>query len=401
VGDPPSQHAPRSGRRIAACIWTVVVGLVCLEGLSYAVGRYLQTKWCMYGVPRTPPSRIVASYADYLARRDPDVGWPFPDQFGSALFTATGARPSPAFPDTTPDTSVVSLYGSSFTQSSNSDAEAWGNVLAQIAGVRVANYGQGGYGTDQAYLRYKRTRADRSPIVILTQVSEDILRDLTRDRDLVLYETWWSFKPRFVLAADGSLQLVPLPQLSEEESQRLVGQRSPPLVLEHESFCPGGPAGVTVQCFPYTWSLFRGLGDFRLRAKLAHRPTYAEFYAPGHPLHGLEIAREICRAFAAEARARGQHPLVMLLPNREDVEHDRRTGEWYYAPLKKELEGADFDVLDFGDTLLEVARDRDLDSVYDASGHFTPAADHWLAEFVLAQLKRLPDWESSCRSRSG
>jgi hypothetical protein len=166
-----------------------------------------------------------------------------PDQFGSGLFTATGARPSPAFPDTTPDTSVVSLYGSSFTQSSNSDAEAWGNVLAQIAGVRVANYGQGGYGTDQAYLRYKRTRADRSPIVILTQVSEDYpagpdARPRPRAvRDVVVVQ------PRFVLAATDRSSSFPLPQLTEEESQRLVGQRSPPLVLEHESFCPGGPRG--------------------------------------------------------------------------------------------------------------------------------------------------------------
>jgi hypothetical protein len=167
------------------------------------------------------------TYEDYLRRRDPELGWPLPEQMGSALFTASGARPSPAFPDTTPETSEIALYGDSFTQSPNSDAETWGNVLAELSKRRVSNYGQGGYGTDQAFLRFRRNANDRSKFVILAQVAEDIVRNLTRYRDLVTYEMWYAYKPRFVLDAKGELRLVPIPKLSEAEHRRLIGLEEP------------------------------------------------------------------------------------------------------------------------------------------------------------------------------
>ena len=126
---------PRKGLRPLLALLCLVVSA---ESASYVGGRVLQKKWCMYGVPKLPASRIGTTYEDYLRRRDPEVGWPLPEQYGSRLFDAYGARPSPAFPDTTPETSQVSLYGDSFTQSASSDEEAWGTVLARISGRRVA-----------------------------------------------------------------------------------------------------------------------------------------------------------------------------------------------------------------------------------------------------------------------
>src|SRR5262249_34346857 len=186
------------------------------------------------GVARHPADRIVKPSDESLRPRDPLVGWPFPDQYGGKLFNSTGARPSPAFPDTTPETAQISLYGDSFTQSPNSDEDAWGNVLARLSGRRVANYGQGGDGTDPAFLRYRRNARDKAAVVVLSHVTEDILRNLTRDRDLILYETWFAYKPRFVLGENGALELVQIPSLTEEEHLRLEGAASPRFDLEHE-----------------------------------------------------------------------------------------------------------------------------------------------------------------------
>jgi len=365
---------------------------VSAETASYAAGKILQRKWCMYGVPVLPPSRMQTTYEDYLRRRDPELGWPLPEQMGSALFTASGARPSPAFPDTTPETSEIALYGDSFTQSPNSDAETWGNVLAELSKRRVSNYGQGGYGTDQAFLRFRRNANDRSKFVILAQVAEDIVRNLTRYRDLVTYEMWYAYKPRFVLDAKGELRLVPIPKLSEAEHRRLIGLEEPPLELEDESFRPGGPAGATLLCFPFTAALVRNFGDYRMRARLARRPPYAEFYATGHPLHALEITASIFETFAKEARARGAVPLALLFPNRSDLERLRASKETWYAPLARELEARHVELLDYGPKLLEVFRDRPMDDVYDSTGHFRAEADRRLAEFVLAKLSTFPAW---------
>ncbi len=388
----PRKRTPASVAVISLC------ALVSLECASYAAGRVLQHQWCMFGVPTTPVGRIVPTYEEYLRRRDPILGWPFPDEVGSKTIDATGARPSPAFPDTTPETSQISLYGDSFTQSRNSDEDAWGNVLAVLSGRRVANYGMGGYGTDQAYLRFKNNGRDRSRIVVLSHVAEDILRNLTRNRDLIIYEMWYAYKPRFVLGPDGLLQLIPLPTLSEPEHLRLEGVESPQLQLDYESFYPGGPAGATALRFPFTWSILRNLGDFRMRAKLARRPYYAEFYEPTHPLRSLQITREICRAFAADAKARGQRPLVMLFPNREDLQRYRRSREWCYGPLVAELEAAGIELLEFGTVLAERAGARSLDEVYDGTGHFSRESDRWLAESVLAKLQTFPEWDALPRA---
>jgi len=135
-----------------------------------------------------------------------------------------------------------------------------------------------------------------------------------------------------------------------------------------------------------------------MRAKLARRPYYAEFYEPTHPLRSLQITREICRAFAADAKARGQRPLVMLFPNREDLQRYRRSREWCYGPLVAELEAAGIELLEFGTVLAERAGARSLDEVYDGTGHFSRESDRWLAESVLAKLQTFPEWDALPRA---
>jgi hypothetical protein len=380
------EPAPRKGpRRLLALLCL----LVSAEAASYVAGRVLQKKWCMYGVPKLPASRIQTTYEDYLRRRDPEVGWPLPEQYGSKLFDAYGARPSPAFPDTTPETSQVSLYGDSFTQSACSDEDAWGNVIARRSGLRVANYGQGGYGTDQAFLRYLRNVRDHAKVVVLGHLSEDILRNLTRDRDLLTYEMFYAYKPRFVLDAEGGLELVPIPNLSADEAERFLGAKGPAFELEHESFAPGGPTGATLLRFPFTLALARNFGDFRMRARLARRPSWAEFYASGHPLHGLEITAGICRAFVDEAKRRGQLPIVLLLPNKEELLHFRAKGETYYRPLADALASNGVDAIDFCPALAAFAEGKTMEEVYDGTQHFAPPTDRRLAEFVLEKIRSL------------
>ena len=101
------------------------------------------------------PNINKVDFDHYLQRRDPKLGWPLPAHIGAKDFDASGARPSPTFPK--PGRECVALYGNSFTYGEEvGDADAWGNVLSGMLGCRVANYGVGAYGTDQALLRFLR-----------------------------------------------------------------------------------------------------------------------------------------------------------------------------------------------------------------------------------------------------
>jgi hypothetical protein len=284
----------------------------------------------------------------------------------------------------------VSLYGDSFVFGDEVDDEhAWANLLAHKLGVRIANYGVGGYGTDQAFLRFRANTGDTSSVVVLGHLSENILRVLTRDRDLLNYSRYYALKPRFVLDEHGTLRLLPLPELSEDEYLRSVALKSPLLAIEDETFQPGGPAGACSFEFPFTLSLVRSFGDFRLRAALHGRPEYAAFYDPQSPLRGVALTATILETFTREAKERGKRPIVLILPTRGDILWVRKTGSWTYGPLLEELAKRRIDVLDFGPRLNEYIGAHDVFAFFKTRAHYSEATSSVLADFMYQQLAPL------------
>jgi hypothetical protein len=78
----------------------------------------------------------------------------------------------------------ITTYGNSFTQCDQvSDGETWQEYLAAHLGEPIRNYGVGGYGVYQAYLRMLREEAD-SEYVILNVWSDDHYRSIYSWRTL-------------------------------------------------------------------------------------------------------------------------------------------------------------------------------------------------------------------------
>jgi hypothetical protein len=375
------------GRRKLTWLTLALVAAGTVETGAYFLSLVMQKRWVMFAAPEETGDH--SRYQGYLESRDPVLGWPYPAEFTAAskIWDRTGARPSPAFDCSQP--ARVSLYGDSFTQSECGDVETWGNQLALRLGMRVANYGVGGYGSDQALLRFERNQADTSDVVILAHMTENILRNLTRNRDLLTHQADYAYKPRFAISASGELEHVPIPRLTPVDHLRFVGAEQPQLVLPWESFQPDGPAGVVVPAFPYTWSFLRNLGSFRFRARLAGRPEWAEFYERNHPLQGLQITAAICREFARLARQRGKEPIVLVLPAEPDLRHFQRTGRYAYEDLVTEVRKHGVPCFEFGAALMQHLGSRDLDQLFDATRHYRPEADALLAEFVHQILRSL------------
>ena len=314
--------------------------LVVIEALSYGVSGYLRAKGVFY-----EPQR-VEDYAGYERARDPVLGWPtrLPDETRDE----TGSRIVPAFSNTR--VSCLSLYGDSWTWGGGRDEEAWGNVLSQLLGCRVANYGVGGYGTDQAYLRFLGNESDGAPMVFLGHLSENILRNVNQLRDLLYPGTSFGLKPRFILAQGGGLELVPLPTPSEAEFRDLVVH--PGKYLEHEYFLPGGDAGTALRGFPYTLSVLASFRHFHVVSELRREPWYAAFYESDHPSQGLEITARIFEAFQREAQRRGKVPILAVIATGLDLEYHREHGRWVYQSLVDRLERRGLRVLNMGERML-------------------------------------------------
>jgi hypothetical protein len=368
-------------RKLTLGMLALVFGLALVEGLSYGVGRFLARRGVLY------EPQIVDDYGRYLRERNPVTGWPSPLSAAGEERDETGSRIVPAFPE--PRDSCLSLYGDSFTWAGPVHELAWGNVLSELLGCRVANYGVSGFGSDQAYLRFAHNARDAAPVAFLGHQAENILRNANQLRGLLYNGTVYGLKPRFVLGADGGLDLVPLPRLDEAGFRDLV--MHPERYLAHEFFLPGGPAGTVHLRFPYTLSVLSAYRNFHIRAELRGEPWHAAFYAPDHPAQALEITARIFEAFDREARRRGKVALLAIIPNGSDFEYRHAHRRWVYQPLLDRVRGAGLDVLDVGEGMLERLGGRDPCALFAdgrCEGHPNAEGYAILAQVVKAHLVR-------------
>jgi hypothetical protein len=281
----------------------------------------------------------------------------------------------------------ASLYGDSFTWASEVlDEEAWGNRVSRALGCRVANFGVPDYGSDQAFIRYRGNADDRSRVVVLSHLSENVLRNVNQYRALLYTGSLYGLKPRFVLGPRGALREIPLPGITSEEYPHFVND--PGRFLHHEFFVPDGPSGIRTLGFPYTLSIVSAFRHFHIQAQLRGVPWYADFYSPDHPSRGLEVTTAIIETFVREAIQRQQTPLPVILPTRLDFEHHVETGAWPHEPLVDALAKREIALLDVAPALDTLRGDVRLDALFSASGHYTPEGNALVAEIVATRLAR-------------
>jgi hypothetical protein len=353
-----------------------------VETMSYLAGKMLARQSLLY----EPQPLASHEYAAYLKDRHPVLGWPGRNA-GRYEFDDAGSRLVPSFPDPAMP-SCAAVYGDSYTWGySVSPEQTYANVLSTLMRCRVANYGIGGYGTDQAFLRYQDTAHDRPPIVILGHYSDNIVRNVNQERGFLTNQVL-ALKPRFVLA-DGELTLVPLPELTEAE-YRSLGARGRQL-LPNDYFAPGGPAGIRSFEFPYTLSVAGIVRHYRLRAGLEGRPSYAEFYDPLHPSQALQVTEALMHAFVEAARRRGQKAMILLIPDEKDLRWLRAHGALPYAELATRLRASGIAVPAVAEALSRDLGGRDPCSLYTrcGDGHFAPGAHRQLAEIAYGALASL------------
>ena len=373
----------RRTREAATLFILLMVSLALGEVASFFAGSYLSSKGVFY----VPPSSLRSEV--YLAERDPLLGWPSPTTFGQdGKRDSSGARIDPVASGGSPP--CISLYGDSFTWSEEvGDEDAWGSLLGERLGCRVANYGIGGYGTDQSFLRYRASVADEAPVVIMGHSSENIIRNVSSSFDFVYPGDGTGFKPRFEVDPSGELSLLPLPRFTPESHRLAVAE--PEVAFPEDFFVPGGGAGTLRLKFPYTLSVVRAFRHFRVRAELTRRAAHEGFYQPDHPTNSLAVTTAVLAAFADLAQDRGQTPVVVVLPNGSDFASRSRSGEWPYQPLLDSLDARGLRILDGGDGMLAELGGADPCTFFTScSAHYNARGYEAVARMVEAYLEGVP-----------
>ena len=298
-------------------------------------------------------------------------------------YDAEGARLNP---DYATEPAVIAAYGDSFTKGAEVEwNETWPYDLSKMLGRYVANYGVGGYGPDQATVKFqlRRPETPKPAIAILGIFEENINRTLNRYRAYYQEEpsSFLAFKPRFLPGPAGA-RLLPSP-LGEatEDRKRLeaavVAARQDDIYWRRKVD------------FAFPFSL--ALGKLALLALGRGTGSLLPLGYLSDNLWNVPEARAtmdaVVDAFVAEADRRGIRPVILFLPRIRMETAENRAG-WapeysaYLDALKTRYDGRGVAILDVADAEFEPEKMH----VRLFDGHYSPYGNEVVARFLYERL---------------
>lgn len=384
---------------VEATSWIALRVLEQRRGLRYRTYEGLIDPW------RRQMQEIVAADGTWYQRIDPELGWiTIPGAVTQdAAVTASGLRATHEYAaQPAPGVLRIAAFGDSFVHGDEvATDETWEAALERaLPGTEVLNYGVGGYGLDQALLRYEREGARLSPHVVLFGViTDDVLRGVNVFRPFFAPTTGHVLtKPRFLLDGAGTLELLPNPLPGVDAYRAFLADPVPKLreIVRHDDYAPpvsdAGPldALASVRLVKLLAATLRRSGDGERQIR------HGELSLEAEP---SRIALAVIRRFVARVRANGAEPLVVLFPDRTELDARRDGRAITYRPLRDRLleEGipvvdvlAGFDALAPGWTTEKILR----------RSHYAPWGNELAAQYLAGELaKRKLDGASADAAR--
>lgn len=372
--------------------WLVVAGIVLAT--AEAVARLVTTVNPQTGVLQVGRVALLPYVVDRAAAkrgwdqaatstyivRDEQLGWTLRPNGEAGLYAANadglrgrvGEHVDPALP---PDRFRLSVYGDSFTHGDGVALDdTWPEQIQRLEPrLQVLNFGVPAYGTDQAFLRFRRDgRRFEANAHVLCIWPEDVVRNINVVRFyLVPTGEIGTSKPRFVLSPTG-LELFNSPVLPEESFLGTVsGERVASAERVDRWYREAEqrfPAWYHVQAARIGASLVNAYRRRELRRRM-----YLDEEG-----EALRVTVAIATQFARAVAAGGSRAIVAILPMR-DLLDEQSSGEF---PLAEMIRAGGVEVIDLGEPFARRALEAGVDTMFFADGHLTPAGNRVVAEIL-------------------
>lgn len=380
----------------------VIVTLAVAELSGYAALSALQG-WLHEDIQRRAAiyqdqtERIAAFLASAATRRevlDPVLGWRYRAGYRSARETinAQGLRASRTYP-ARPGSDVlrVGAFGDSFVYCSEvTNEESWPVVMERLfPRFEVLNYGVGGYGIDQAYLRYRAEGGDLAPhVVLMGFVADDLGRVVNVYRRFISTTESPLFKPRFVLSPSGDLQLVAtrVPNLAaytryleQPHAIREIGGLDhwyEPLIYENAL---------------YDWSALVRLAStawIRVRRRYLDEDRLVRNGQFNEASTAFAIQLKLFQQFASDVRQSGATPAIVFFPDRSSLRQSLAGWAPVYRPLAIATSRSGIPTVDLADAFVRAAERHGIETVFTLGGHYSPAGNELVARSLAVALPR-------------
>jgi hypothetical protein len=329
-------------------------------------------------------SRSTSSFLVY----DPWLGWrPRPNarsEDGLYRSNSAGLRAEREFAaGKRPGTFRVSMFGDSFVF--GSDVELRHSPAVQLEAflrqkgldAEILNFGVGGYGFDQAYLRHQRESAQFDTDVIVAGLQlENIGRNVTLIRIVAVPGTVIPFsKPRYILR-NGSLQIINQPAVPPRDvPATLASFRNWPLAQYEGSF------KERYEPRWYTRSVFlRTLVEFWKGRHGLQTPIASDLYDPDG--EGMDLTVRLLELWRADVERSGKRFVLVYLPRADAIRAGVAGKADPWQPHRDRLRG--YTIADPTQRLVRYAREHGTERTI--LNHYTPDGYRLVAEALAETL---------------
>lgn len=369
---------------LGLCISACMLGFldVCLGIFCCRDGQFREWK--------LPPFPLLhtASQAEWLKRDDwpyyrfdADLGWTLKAGAvfgeGKCRTNSAGIRSDREYAIEKPAGVVrVAAFGDSYVHGDDVDnAEtAWAQLEAANPGIEALNFGVPGYGTDQAFLRYREQAAEYHPdVVLIGLMPENVQRNVSVFRPAYYPRTGLPLvKPRFRIGGDGALRLVPCPATSLTELRTLVDTgRLTGILAETDFWVARAPLAYRGSAW-FSSSLFR----VAYAAYANGGREYRDYYA-NPTSEPFAVTEAVLNAFTARALSDGaRRAIVVILPDKTSLREEvaRAEPSNYWVSMVHRLGATGVECLDLFPMILAASRHDGVDALfvgthYNAQGH--------------------------------
>ena len=280
----------------------------------------------------------------------------------------------------------IAAFGDSFTHGDGVvNAEVWTEVLTRTKpGVEVLNFGVGGFGLDQAFLRYRREgRAFRPHLVLIGFMTENIKRSVNVYRPYYQPRTQQPLsKPRFALH-QGQLSLLENPIGPLSGYRALLTDPAPVLrqLGEHDYY-------YQRQSHSSRWDILPSVRLVKLTLDQVRQRGDAVIYDGQYNTATEAFAVTVATfdAFVAEVQADGAQPLILVFPNAADLQRQANRSPRLYQALLDHFDTRKYPYVDLLGAFDTCRSDCSIKSL--VPGHYSAGANRMVAEYLAGYLER-------------
>ncbi len=334
--------------------------------------------------------RFLAGESAYYAH-SPTLGWTIKPNGAARTYRSNsdGLRADDEYRPTAPyGVRRIAAFGDSFTHADGvENSEAWENVLAaKSPSLEVLNFGVGGYGLDQAFLRYQEEGVAFNPdIVFIGFMPENIKRMVNVFRPFYGEGTGLPLaKPRF-FCKNGELSLLRNPMRKLEDYQLLLDQPASelPRLGRHDYFFNVKSARNRYDASALV--RFAKMAKFSFKSRLGGNHIIDVGGLYNNRSEAFRVTKAVISEFYHLTQERGSLPAVLIFPAESDLIELRRGRSVRYQPLVEYLDAERMTTIDLRKPFETNGRAYEMDELFD--GHYTPLGNRLVADFLFQWLE--------------